>query len=59
MSFGDTVTVEGKSHIVVIVAKPFLVNGTGTYKLKFYVDDTPYELPFKLIDGPLTGPSTT
>lgn len=50
MLFGETVFGKNSSRTIVIEAKPFVLNGTGTYYLNFYVDDVPHLFSFNIIN---------
>lgn len=49
ISFGESTIEEGASRTIVVEAKPFLLQGIGTYHFNFYVDDVLVPLPFKVV----------
>lgn len=47
---GEHVIAKGTSRSFVIEAKPFLIQGAGTYQLNFFIDDVIHTFSFTLIE---------
>lgn len=47
---GENVFGRNSSRTIIVEAKPFVMNGTGTYYFNFYVDDVLHPFPFNIID---------
>jgi len=49
---GEAKTEKGKSHTLILEAKPFVLAGEGIYKLDFYIDNIPHSFPFEVRINP-------
>lgn len=50
MPLGEEVAVQGKSRVIVLETKPFIVNGTGTYNVNLKIDGAVHKLPFRIVE---------
>jgi hypothetical protein len=47
---GEYIIAKGTSRSFVIEAKPFLIQGVGTYKLNFFIDDIIHTFSFNFVE---------
>ena len=45
---GESQIEKGKSHTLVLEAKPFVLDGEGIYRLDLYIDNVPHSFPFEV-----------